>query len=406
MNSRSAIRNLTILAAVLASAACAANGNGSGSGSGIPTPFIEQQTRSNLRSNGLSAIPIVSPGPAVPACTPSPPGTPWGHSKCGAIANGSVKGLPGNTPLSAIPGYHASELQAAYALPSATAGKGQTVTIIVAYDNPHLQSDLQQYRKTMGLPNCNNCLKKLSFGHAKPTFAGSWGQEASVDVEMISAVCPNCNIDVVESPDDTVANLAFAMQSAIRSGARVIAASFAAPESSVPAQYDAMLSAPGVAIVAGSGDSGMGVNWPANSPNVTAVSGTSLLMIPSLPRGYSEVPWSNSGYGCSAVEPKPAWQSNVPCTTRGVADISADGDPNTGVAIYTSAAKGPSGWYVYGGTSVATQIVAGIYGLAGGQSPVNGASGLYANASSLNQINGLSYQMQGGLGTPNGLAGF
>lgn len=445
------LRKLTILALTVATSACAANNSGgalpnfngnvqqpsSAVSSVAPNKIVmtgdKKPTR--LHHNGLSAIPIVSPGPAIPACTPAPPApppprpggppppppTPGGppsppplpaspppptHSNCSAVQNGAVNGLSPGTPLNQIPGYHASDLQSAYNLPSQTAGKGQTVAIIVAYDNPNVQNDLQQYRQKMGLPSCNApCFQKYMLG-GTPKASATWGQEASVDVEMVSAVCPNCNIALIESPDDTVANLAAAMQLAIKNGAKVIGASFAAPENPSVAQYDSVLASPGVAIVAGAGDAGFGVNWPADSPYVTAVAGTALTRTTYNQRGYFEQPWGRSGFGCSAVEPQPSWQTNAPCNSRSVADISAVADPNTGVAIFTSAASGPPGWYVYGGTSVATQIVAGIYALAGNASTVNGASGLYANASKLNQLGGVWYQMQGGLGTPNGIAGF
>jgi hypothetical protein len=419
-------RKLLIVAGFLGMAACAANGNGtsipaSPGGAGIANaPALRTASGtgtagSHMHGNALSAIPIVSPGPAIAVCTPAPKPVPPGPglpppppgSNCGALQNGAVKGLSPTLPLASIPGYHAADLQAAYGLPSLSAGRGQTVAIIVAYDNPQIASDLAQYRLKMGLPACTGqCFQKYMW-NGTPKASGTWGQEADVDVEMVSAVCPYCNIALVEAPDDNVAHLATAIQLAIQGGAKIISNSFAAPEAQMTTTYDSILSAPGVAIIAGAGDSGAGVNWPADSPYVTAVGGTTLAKTPSAARGFSEAAWALGGYGCSQLEVRPSWQSNSSCYTRAVADVAAVADPNTGVAIYTSANSGPAGWYVYGGTSVATAIVAGIYGLGGHAGQITGASMLYANAQRLNAVSaGSGSQLQGGLGSPNGVNGF
>jgi hypothetical protein len=134
-------------------------------------------------------------------------------------------------------------------------------------------------------------------------------------------------------------------------------------------------------------------------------------------RGWSETAWSGAGSGCSAYEPKPAWQTDPGCTRRSVADVSADADPNTGVAVYDTYHSG--GWLVFGGTSVASPIIAGVYELNGG-APTFG-SDPYSHTSSLFDVlsgsngscggsylctAGLGYDGPTGLGTPNGSSAF
>ena len=113
-----------------------------------------------------------------------------------------------------------------------------------------------------------------------------------------------------------------------------------------------------MAITASSGDDGYGVEWPAASTKVIAVGGTSLYTAAN-PRGFTETAWDGAGSGCSAYEPKPAWQTDSDCAKRAVADVAAVADPYTGVAVYDG------GWDVYGGTSAAAPIVAAAYALTG-----------------------------------------
>src|SRR5262249_54048129 len=141
---------------------------------------------------------------------------------------------------------------------------------------------------------------------------------------------------------------------------------------------------PGVAITASSGDGGYGVEVPAAYGTVVAVGGTSLTTA-SNTRGWTETAWSGAGSGCSALIPKPSWQKDPGCGRRTVADVSAVADPNTGVAVYDSyGSTGGANWYVFGGTSVASPIIASVYSLAGNASSVSYAGQLpYLSPSSL-----------------------
>lgn len=329
---------------------------------------------------------------------------------------------PGNPP-----GYGPADLQSAYGLPSSTAGAGQTVAIVDAYDDVTAENDLAVYRAQFGLAPCttaNGCFKKVNQtgGSTPPSANASWGQEISLDLDMVSAICPNCHILLVESNSASYVDLGTAVNTAASLGANAISNSYGGSESSAETTtYDAYYNHPGHAITVSSGDNGYGVEYPAASRYVTAVGGTSLSRA-SNARGWSESVWSGAGSGCSAYETKPSWQTDTGCARRTVADVSAVANPNTGVAVYDSTAyQGRSGWMVFGGTSVSSPIIASVYALAGNGGSVNYGSYPYGHLSSLFDVTtgsngscGSSYLCTGktgydgptGNGTPNGAAAF
>jgi subtilase family serine protease len=344
---------------------------------------------------------------------------PAGSARCHARVVTDAKGAPAVTP--APNGYGPADLQAAYSLPSATAGSGQTIAIVDAYDDPNAAADLATYRSTFGLSACaTGCFTKVnqSGGTTPPRANGGWAQEISLDLDMASAVCPNCKILLVEANSAQFTDLAAAENTAAGLGASVISNSYGGSEfsSEGSATYDAPFNHPGIPITVSSGDNGYGVEFPAASQYVTAVGGTSLKKSGST---YTETAWSGAGSGCSAYIGKPQWQTDSGCLQRSVADVSADADPNTGVAVYDSLKyQGRAGWLVFGGTSVAAPVVAGVYALAG-----NGAapSYPYSHTSSLRDVTsgsngscsvaylcaaGAGFDGPTGLGTPIGATAF
>ena len=346
---------------------------------------------------------------------------------CNAIRHDAVATNGGIVPNATPAGYGPADLQSAYNLPSSTAGSGQTVAIVDAYNDPNAAADLNTYRSTYNLPPCttaSGCFRKVnqSGGTRLPSANGGWAQEISLDLDMVSAVCPNCKILLVEASTSSLTNLGTAVNTAVRLGANVVSNSYGGGESSSDPTYDAnYFNHPGVAITVSSGDSGYGVQYPAASKFVTAVGGTSLSRA-SNARGWSETVWSGAGSGCSAYDSKPAWQTDAGCLKRTVADVSAVADPNTGVAVYDSYTyQGASGWLVFGGTSVAAPVIGSVYALAGTANAVTYGSYPYAHSSSLYDVTsgsngscGGSYLCTGGpgydgptgLGTPNGVTGF
>ena len=352
---------------------------------------------------------------------------------CGAPAAGDARcnsrllTKDGRTVTTSTPaGYGPTALQSAYNLPSSSAGAGQTVAIVDAYDDPNAVSDISHYRAVFGLPAFGPngpTIRKVNQtgGTNYPKANGGWAQEISLDLDMVSAICPNCNIILVEANSASLTNLGAAVNEAAKLGATSISNSYGGNESSQDTNYDGTyFTHPGVAITASSGDNGYGVEYPAASSLVTAVGGTSLNHANGV---WTETVWSGAGSGCSAYDPQPSWQStwNTGCLNhRAVADVSAVADPNTGVAVYDSLRYGgASGWLVFGGTSVASPIIASVYALAG--KSVSGVPQSALNTGALNDVTSGSngncsvsqlctaragWDGPTGLGTPNGITAF
>ena len=339
---------------------------------------------------------------------------------------------PHATAHASVSGYGPADIQSAYNLASAAAanGSGETVALVDAQDDPNAESDLATYRSEFGLPACttaNGCFSKVdeNGGSNYPSPDSGWAGEISLDLDMVSATCPNCHILLVEADSAGMDDLGTAVNTAVSSGADFVSNSYGGSESSTDTSYDSeYFDHPGVAITASAGDGGYGVEYPAASPYVTAVGGTSLSTA-SNARGWTESVWSTSGSegtgsGCSAYEPKPSWQTDSGCSGRTVADVSAVADPATGVAVYVT--YGASGWQVYGGTSAASPIIAAVYALAGAPGAnTTPASDVYADPSGLYDVTsgsngncspaylctaGTSYDGPTGLGTPDGTAAF
>lgn len=361
---------------------------------------------------------------SAPVCGPALAGAARCHSFT-LLDRSGAKPLATTSPT----GYGPADLQTAYSLPSTTAGGGQTVAIVDAYDDPKAESDLGVYRSTYGLPACttaNGCFRKVnqSGGTSYPRADRGWALEISLDVQMVSAVCPNCHILLVEASSNSLSNLEAAVNEAAKLSANEISNSYGGGEFSSETSADAAYNHPGIAITASSGDGGFGVEYPAASPFVTAVGGTTLTKLSG--SGFAESAWSGAGSGCSAYEAQQSWQSSVSnitsvCSRRAVADVSADADPNTGVSVYDSYGyQGQKGWFVVGGTSVSSPVIASVYALAGNAASVNYGSYPYSHTGSLHDITSGSNGSCGnvlcnattgwdgptGLGTPNGTGGF
>jgi hypothetical protein len=378
------------------------------------------------------------------------------HGHCAAriltVAPGSGKPLTTTVPA----GYGPADFAKAYKLPAGAGQKG-TIAILDEGAFPTLESTLNAYRKTYGLPACTSasgCFKQVDeYGGAplKPgktdeekTFDEEVGIETTLDVDMASAACPLCKIveitvnrDITASNDVAASDFGVALNTAAKLGANAASISYQfAPDATLdlgPVARDFFH--PGMAITASSGDGGYEGTpdgWPQNLPTVTSVGGTSLYSTPSTSRGYTEVAWSGAGSGCAGDLPAALGQpSSVSAYCGGHrtdADVSADADPNTGAAVYDDYAPEsgqPYGWVVVGGTSESSPFIAGVYARAGHLGEVEGPSTLYADpAKDFNDVQiganypphagcdnalcvaGTGWDGPTGLGTPNGLAGF
>lgn len=341
------------------------------------------------------------------------------------------KGTPATS--TAPSGYGPAQFRTAYGLPSA-APAGQTIGIVDAYDDPTIASDLNAYSATYGLPQCtssNPCFKKVNqngVAGSYPSSNAGWALEIALDVETAHAVCPNCKILLVEASSATFANLELAENQAAHLGATEISNSYGGSEFSGETAVTAY-DHPGIAITVASGDNGYGsFGFPAAAPSVIAVGGTTL----TLGAGNAwagETAWSGGGSGCSVYLLAQPWQtaaggwSAMGCgTARGVADVAADADPNTGAAVYdTTRYQGHRGWFQVGGTSLSSPLVAGIYALAGNAATTSYPASLaYANPTALHDVTAgttgsctttacaaaAGYDGPTGVGTPNGVGGF
>ncbi len=379
----------------------------------------------------VTAIPaFAAPGgvqPVLPSVVPVCPGpAAAGNALCHSLMRTDKGGRNNNTTPS---GYGPADLRAAYNIPAlSNTGPIPTVAIVDAFDNPNAEKDLAVYRDHFNLPPCttaNGCFKKVNQDGIQGSYPRAnigWAQEISLDLDMVSAICPGCHILLVEAKTNSFANLAKAVDYAASvQGVVAISNSYGGSEFSGETIYeDTYFNHPGIAITVSSGDSGYGVQFPASSQYVTAVGGTTLKAA-SNSRGWTETAWSSAGSGCSAYIPKPSWQTaTADCANRTVADVSAVADPKTGVAVYDSFHAG--GWLVFGGTSVGAPIIAAVYALAGNIDTTNyDGSYPYGHTGRLNDVTsgsngscggsylctaGTGYDGPTGLGTPNGTGGF
>ena len=200
-----------------------------------------------------------------------------------------------------------------------------------------------------------------------------WALETALDVEWAHAIAPGATIILSVANSSSAGDLLSAVDAAVSAGATVVSMSWGGPEFTGMANYDNHFNRPGVTFTASSGDSGAGVEWPAVSPYVVGVGGTTLYLDNNGNR-TSETAWSGSGGGTSAVYSQPSYQTGWQTSNhRGVPDVSLLADPNTGVYVYDSV---NGGWYVVGGTSASAPQWAGLVALANELRVSGGATAL------------------------------
>ena len=445
-----------------------------GSGRFAPPTAAGQTAAHSAARHYRSVAEGVASGALKPVCGPVAPG----RARCTAyivVQNDAPAGRAvqsANTPVAPPAGLGPADLQSAYGLTAAARSKGgdATIAIVDAYDSPQAEQDLAVYRARYRLPPCttaNHCFKKVNqHGAAAPLPPQQpddygWPLETALDLDMVSANCPKCNIILVETNDDFMNNLAEGANSAARLQPTAISNSYVSQESPTdpgPTGPDALLPSyvhPGIAVVAGNGDFGymtnvdafdgtndiaFGAAIPAAFPSVVAVGGTELVADASAARGWSETVWAGTGSGCSAYEPAPPWQRpDASCAgtyadshgktytfpSRVYGDVAYTAD---NVAMY-SVQYG--GWFTIAGTSIGAPAIAAIYGLAGYGSKHGDDAGdfpaqkLYSSRRSLFDVTsgnnyqgydactdvylcnaGVGYDGPSGNGSPNGIGAF
>lgn len=291
--------------------------------------------------------------------------------------------LQGNTTPAAS-GYTPAQVRHAYGVDSlATDGSGQIIGIVEAYDDPAVGGDLRTFIAAFGLRSMNGlpgtpactvavgphpCFQKVDAQNPPPS-NGSWTLETVLDTQWAHAIAPGADILLVEAKDDTYVHLFGAVDTAVGSGAHVVSMSWGGPEFAHEVHDDHRFAQPGVTFVASSGDSGSGVQYPAASPYVIAVGGTTLPLDSQGNVTGPEIAWGGSGGGISAYESEPTYQSDylIPGAggKRSVPDVAYDADPSTGVAVYESPQTvGQPGWWQVGGTSIGAPQWAALIALA------------------------------------------
>jgi len=251
-------------------------------------------------------------------------------------------------------------------------GVGQTIAIVDAYDDANIESDLGVFSRQYSLPagtTSNGLFSKIYATGRRPAANANWSVEISLDVEWAHAIAPKAKIILVESNSDSLSDLVKGIDVAVRNGASVVSMSWSSGEFSGERSLDNHFVTNGVTFLAASGDSGTGVGYPASSPDVVGVGGTSLTLDAN--GDYlSETAWSGSGGGLSTVEHEPLFQAQfvIPDDSqgvRGVPDVSYNANPGTGYAVYDSVGiNGASGWFQIGGTSAAAPQWAALVAIA------------------------------------------
>jgi hypothetical protein len=364
-----------------ASDAADASDASDGSGGEVPVSDVKPSTHS------LPARQSAHPSAAHPltqasfrsVCRPSQSAD---RRECDALVRAQPRGSCAKTTP-----YCASDIQAAYGLTQAakTRGKGLIVAIVDAYGYPNASSDLAVYRKSMGLPACSaasGCLKVVNErGRLSPLpkpnadSTNDWRPEEALDLQMVSAICPNCKLLLVQANTNKNGDLGAGVNAAAALGAVAISNSYGGAEMNAA---DSAYAHRGRAITASAGDEGAGPRQPCSYAGVVCVGGTTLLS-PSAGRGWHERVWRSAGSGCSEYVAKPTWQRLHGCSMRSEPDVSAVAEPASGVAFYESAG---GGWQQAGGTSVATPIVAAMFALASSAARANAPQWIWRHGGS------------------------
>jgi len=275
---------------------------------------------------------------------------------------------------------------------AAALGAGQTIYLVDAYHDATALSDLNAFSAKFGVPTCTGVTvaptatlplatppSGCTFTQVSSTSAGAmtatvpaynatWAPESKLDVQWAHAIAPLARIVLIEMPDSMSTSILGANLLATKLGKGVVSMSFGSAEAAWAPTVDSYFAGAGMTYVAAAGDSGSQVLWPAVSPNVVAVGGTSLNWSGSGTR--YEAAWTSGGGGMSAYVPLPAWQSGVTpaggsaLVRRAVPDVAFNANPVTGEYVALTLPGAATVWSAYGGTSIAAPQWAGVIAVA------------------------------------------
>lgn len=349
-------------------------------------------TPSALSPMALQHIAYSAHHQVVPACS----GSRIGRAQCDVLVE------KGAVQPNSYGGWTAAQLEKAYNDPT-SGGSGQTVFVVDAYDNPDVATDFTEYRSAMGLP-AGTLTKYNQQGqqYNYPSGSEGWGVEIALDVEMVSASCPKCNVALVEANSNAWSDIETAEAEAVKLGATIVTNSYSGSGAS-ESYYDTA----GVTYLASAGDYGISLYDPATFDSVVAVGGT-VLSTSSGSRGYSETDWVDSGGGCSSTgETKPKWQQKNKyaknCSYRMGDDVSAVAVDAAEYDTY-----GYSGWFGVDGTSISSPFCSGFFALAGNSTTQDGGKTFWnkKHEKHLYKVAGARFSDQSGFGTPDGDGAF
>lgn len=315
-------------------------------------------------------------------------------------------GWEGKHPHSAPPaastspvGYVPAQIRHAYTLDEITnTGSGQTIGIVVPYGSPTLQHDLDVFSDKFGI--ARTTVEIVTASEQPVGVDPGWALETSLDAEWAHALAPGAKLVVAVAPSSSFTDLLTAVDAAVEAGATVVTMSWGGMEFPDEVAFDSHFQKEGVTFLAASGDKGAGASWPAVSPSVVSVGGTTLLLDPEGNLIAPETGWSGSGGGFSAYFSRPAYQNGWQAgLTRAFPDVALVADPKTGLAAYDSTpCDGQSGWFQMGGTSASCPMWGAIVALANeqrvaaGKKPLTGSStAIYNIAGSKNSVGAALY---------------
>jgi subtilase family serine protease len=258
-------------------------------------------------------------------------------------------------------GYSPAKMRHAYGFDLVTGtGTGQTIAIVEAYGSSTIQSDLNKFCTTFGIPTTT---VSIYYPQGVPARDTGWALETSLDVEWAHAIATGAKIVLVVAKSAYSTDLLAAVDFAVALGAKQIAMSWGSPEFAGQNYYDYHFNKTGITFLASAGDTGAGVLWPASSSYVVGVGGTHLVL-DTVGNVTSETAWSGSGGGISLYTAKPVYQNGWQTATKRTApDVSYNADAYTGVSVYMTNYYGQTGWLSCGGTSAGPPQWAALFAL-------------------------------------------
>jgi hypothetical protein len=341
---------------------------------------------------------LVKPGPVVKHGVSNALTTAPGHAAPGEIAAGGPYASPAVNPAGGATGpFSPAQISRFYGINGISFGgvtgdgTGQTIAVIDANSDPAIvpstdpsfnTSDLHFFDTTFGLPDppSFSIIPEAGAFSLPTTYDPGWAGEIALDVEWAHALAPKANIVLVECESNAMADLINSgVQAAENAGASVISMSFTFPENGLDTSTDSTFqngnSSSNVTYLAAAGDGGASsTGYPAFSPYVVGVGGTSITTADSQAHYGSEVVWNDASNGHGATggstsnyEPLPPYQSNIALLNgqgRGTPDVAFDADPYTGVYVRDTSQPGGGGWYRYGGTSLSSPAWAALVAIA------------------------------------------